>query len=211
MASAQPIVIAIEGLIGAGKSTLLNYLKTNLPNVLYIEEPVELFQEYKRFNPLGLLHSDAFACQYYIISTLVQYYSKFQQTIQSYDIIITERCFDSPIVFSEALYLNKCMSEFGHELLKDVFSKEKEKVAFPTVSGIFYLARSPETCFERVKIRNRTEEQHLVNISYLKNLERAYHNYFHSVKIPLWYSAADTNEPRKLLDELQTFIHNVQR
>ena len=40
-------IISIEGNIGSGKSTFVNELKDNIENVLFIDEPVDQWEEIK--------------------------------------------------------------------------------------------------------------------------------------------------------------------
>ena len=74
-------VITIEGLIGAGKTTLLRKIQQSLPkNVCLIPEPVDLFQQYKSFNPLELYYKEprlnSGFCQLHILNGMTNQYEK---------------------------------------------------------------------------------------------------------------------------------------
>ena len=209
MASAPPIVLSIDGLIGAGKSRYLDYLKSALPNALFVEEPVEAFTSYKTFNPLGEMSSSGFAVQYYIIQTLKKHYERLVTEIRNndYTMIITERCFDSPLIFTDALYRNGNITTFEKELLFDIFHGMKKSTEFPETEKIFYLPIRPDRCLERVVKRNREGEIDCVNLKYLTNLQLAYESYLIPNKKPLWLASYDTDEPEALLTEFKQLIH----
>ena len=210
MGSVRPTIVAIEGLIGAGKSTLVSYLQEQLPDALFITEPVDLFTKYKIFNPLALMSSNTFAAQYHIIKSLIYHYKGYISKIQNHKLIITERYIDSPLVFIDALHYHDCISDFEKTLLADLFYDEKQKIIFPEISGIFYLPVPPNICHERVKKRNRNEEENFVSVDYLQNLKKAYLKRFDICQKPVWFAKHDTDELNEMFQELKQFLKDVR-
>jgi deoxyadenosine/deoxycytidine kinase len=208
------MVIVVEGLIASGKSTLLDLLKNHPQfknNTLFIEEPVEMFRHYKGYYPLNLQLKNTFASQYYIMGILKDHYTAFVPQIPQFDVIISERCFDSPYVFTDALFRYGLLSDFEKDLLRDVYSRYISNLGFPSIDGIFYLTASPDKCYYRAVNRGREDELQLVTINYLKSLEITYKAYLESTQIPVRWAQADITEPCALLSEFLQFVRDVER
>ena len=82
-------VICIEGLIGSGKSTLVKNVQKELSyieNVTYVQEPVDLFQNYlttdgKNINPLEMFYQEpqmnASSFQFHVLKSYDKLLSQF--------------------------------------------------------------------------------------------------------------------------------------
>lgn len=203
-------IISIEGLIASGKSTFLDILRSKCPDFLIIEEPVNLFQNYKTHNPLNELSRSPFATQCHIMRTLKNYYEALIEDISQHEIVIMERFYDSPLIFADALLENGNITFFEFELFVDMFDEIMKTIEFPIIDGVFYLPISPDECFKRMLIRNRPEEKDFVTHTYLENLERSFDSYFKKNReIVLWSTVYDTTEPDDMVSELKDFIKHV--
>ena len=108
------------GLIGAGKTTLLRKIQQSLPkNICLIPEPVDLFQQYKSFNPLELYykepHLNSGFCQLHILNGMTNHYEKILS--EKPKNILTERNMFSSTVFTKTLRSLGYLSPFGEEVL----------------------------------------------------------------------------------------------
>lgn len=169
-------IISIEGNIGSGKSTFVNELKNNIENVIFIDEPVDQWNEIKDKEGKTIIekyyedknkYSFPFQMMAYI-SRLVL----FKKAIESkkYDIIITERClYTDKYVFTKMLYDEGLMNLIEYSIYNKWFKEFVEDYDIHYV----YLKTSVETVNSRVLKRSREGEK--IDISYLRKCND-YHN-----------------------------------
>jgi deoxyadenosine/deoxycytidine kinase len=195
-------IISIEGNIGSGKSTLLDNLKKQFDKndyVTFLREPVYEWSNIKDENGVTMLekfyenqekYSFPFQMMAYIsrlkllkdtfdeITTKIQ---KIKSFCSDFDctgmkpkkfIIITERSlYTDKMVFAKMLYDTKKIEHINYQIYInwfDTFSKE-----FP-VDKIIYVKADPETCHQRINVRNREGENN-ISIEYLYSCNQ-YHD-----------------------------------
>ena len=164
-------IISVEGCIGSGKSTFLNYLNKNIDSIAVLKEPLDSWQNVEGENILSSMYKNpkqhTFLFQMYALLTILQ------QNTNSLDV-------KAKIIERHMGY--RCFIENSYQL--GTLSKVEFSVlcqwinylcTFPylnmTSDLIIYLKTSPETCFERMKKRNRNEEQN-VAFDYIANLHK---------------------------------------
>ncbi|MBN1549366.1 deoxynucleoside kinase [Candidatus Babeliales bacterium] len=166
----EPLQIMVEGNIGAGKTTFLRMLSEALQDVSFLPEPVESWQNVNGYNLLQELYTDsnrwAYSFQTYAFLTHIK--NQEHATDQDAPVALLERsiyscyfCFARN--FKETNQLNPLEWELCNELFK------KHVADAPKPDGFIYLKTSPEICFTRLKMRNRSEEAG-VPLEYLEKL-----------------------------------------
>lgn len=173
-------IISIEGNIGSGKSTLIQFLKDHYffdKNIIFLQEPVDEWNTIKDNNNVNILtkfydnqkkYSFAFQMMAYI-SRL----NLLKNTIKNYPkcTIITERSLNTDrYVFAKMLYENKLLEDVEYQIYLKWFDSFMDF----NIDKTIYIKTSPQTCFERVSIRNRNGENK-INIEYLDKCNQ-YHD-----------------------------------
>ena len=108
-----PTIIAFEGNIGVGKSTFLNYMKQNVTHlhgrkVIYIEEPVQLWQNLEGVDMLAQFYEDQtkHAFEFQMLATITRI-ELLQESIKKNKnaVFIVERCYLSDNhIFTKMLF-----------------------------------------------------------------------------------------------------------
>ena len=183
----MPIQIAsIEGNIGSGKSTLLANLKTefkNNPNVIFLKEPVDEWNNIKDENGVTILEKFYSDQEKYSFSFQIMAYIsrlkllknaidtiKAKQTDEMVTIITERSLFTDKMVFAKMLYDSNKIEDINYQIYLmwfDTFANE-----FP-VNKIIYVKADPQTCYQRIKIRHRDGEGN-IPIEYLESCHQ-YH------------------------------------
>ncbi|XP_041378298.1 deoxynucleoside kinase-like [Gigantopelta aegis] len=167
--SRQSFTVAVEGNIGSGKSTFLDHFKSN-PNVEIFPEPVEKWKSVKGFNSLDLMYKDAarwsFAFQSYVTLTMIEHH----QAIETPGKVkmIERSIYSARHCFIENLSRGGLMPAVDYNILLE-WHDWIHKNADTHIDLIVYLKARPEICQERIRIRNRHEEQS-VPLEYLQTL-----------------------------------------
>jgi deoxyadenosine/deoxycytidine kinase len=174
------IDVSIEANIGAGKSTLLRELKKRFPATIHIiGEPLDEWQtmidESKgNKNILELFYNDipeyGFSFQMNALKTRIE---KNNQEKVGNKINVVERS----IISDHYIFAKKLKDEGKMNLIEWKVYEEWYKwlvEAFDVMpKSMIYLRCSPEIAYERVKKRNRSEEES-ISLEYLKSLHQ-YH------------------------------------
>lgn len=165
-------IIIVEGNIGAGKSTFLSMIKRYLA-VQVVPEPHEQWQQVvDGQNLLDMFYNDtnrwAYTFQTYAFLTRVMKQQE-MALVNPYPIQILERSvFSDRYCFAKNLYETGSISPLEWQAYQEWFTWLIDTyVAKP--DGFIYMQTDPEICFERMKKRNRFEEQ-AVPLAYLKSL-----------------------------------------
>lgn len=157
-----PLIISIEGNIGSGKSTFVSYLQRTMKNVVFLQEPVDEWNDIKDKEDETILakfyknqekYSFAFQMMAYI-SRLALLKKTVEENPDA--VIITERCLDTDRqVFARMLYDQEKIEEVEYQIyLKWFHSFQKE---YPITIHV-YLKTSPKIAHERVLKRGRPGE-----------------------------------------------------
>jgi len=168
--------VLIEGNIASGKTTAIKILERNLKDkVKVFEEPLQTWTNYHGANLLHQMYENptrtAFTFQTFVQCTMAQI--QFEEIKDK--IKITERSLLSErFVFIEAIKSLNFIDQSQYHILIDWFNLIESKV--PPVNEVIYLRTSPEIAYNRLKLRNRPEEQ-TVNLEYIQLLFNLYENW----------------------------------
>ncbi|XP_076470951.1 thymidine kinase 2, mitochondrial-like isoform X2 [Babylonia areolata] len=149
--------VCVEGNIGSGKTTLLEHFH-NIPGVQVIQEPVDLWRNVRGHNALGEMYKDparwSMALQTYVQLTMLDIHT----SPQTEEVRMMERSIHSArYCFVENLHRSGVMPDIEYVIL-DEWYKWILNTQDVHVDLFVYLYTSPETCFERIKRRCRSEE-----------------------------------------------------
>jgi len=172
-------LLIVEGNIGAGKSTFLRIIKENLAcQIVY--EPHEQWQDISgKGNLLDNFYvnperwSYTFQSYAFITRTLAQ---KISAKKNPYSTQILERSvFSDKYCFAKNLYESGKMSDLEWTLYQEWFGWFfADHVQKP--DGFIYLRTTPNTCYNRLKKRDRSEEKALP-LAYLQQLHDKHENW----------------------------------
>ncbi|XP_022808333.1 thymidine kinase 2, mitochondrial-like [Stylophora pistillata] len=152
------ITVAVEGNIGSGKTTLLNHFRQH-PDVEVLEEPVDKWKNVGGKNLLELFYTDCQRWSYLFESYAVLSLMKIHKKPHVTPVKMIERSvYSGYFCFEHNLCKSGMMSKVEHSVHNEWFNwitKQQQ----PHLDLIIYLKTSPETCMERIKARNRSEEK----------------------------------------------------
>jgi len=174
-------IISIEGNIGSGKSTLIKNLKERGTNIIFLPEPVELWNEIKDEFGTTIIEKYYSDKKKYSFSFQMMAYitrlSQIKQCIESSppdSIIITERCLHTDrYVFAKMLYDAKLIEEIEYSIYIRWFDEFKN---YTNLTGMIYIKTTPEICLQRTKIRNRKGEE-TIPLEYLDSCHQYHENW----------------------------------
>ncbi len=175
MAAGTPTVqqsYIVEGNIGAGKSTFLMILKQYL-NLQVVPEPCDKWQTITGgHNLLDQFYRDpkrwGYTFQTYAFITRVMQKERAEQ-VNNFGVQIVERSvFSDRYCFAQNSHELGFMTAMEWELYKEWFEWVLHNYIKPP-QGFIYLRTNPDICYERLKKRNRHEEE-TVSLEYLQSL-----------------------------------------
>jgi len=211
------LIISIDGNIGTGKTTFINELKKkNLPNVIFVDEPVELWTKIcvNDETILEKFYEDqikyAFSFQMMALISRIQLLKKAVKDNPN-AIIVTERSlYSDKNIFAKLLYDEGKIDPHSYQIYNLWFSeyiKELPKHKF------IYLYSDPKTAHERIIKRSRNGEQN-INIDYLINCEE-YHKFWFEydnsnliAKINMDHYITNTKEYEDLISNTADLLNN---
>lgn len=197
--------IIIEGNIGSGKTTLLQYFNQfKEAKILTFREPLEEWSNFNGSNLLDLMYKDranwTFPFQTYALLTML----KIHQIQTNQKIKIMERSFHSSRIFLEANKIFNTMNPIQYQILDD-WHKFIER-EFPIhVDLIIYLRTTPDILMDRIKRRNRFEEQNM-DLKYLEIIHQLHDDWLlHELKpSPAPIFIIDGNQsPNEIIEKLK--------
>jgi len=181
-------IISIEGNIGSGKSTIIEKLKQEKLNIIFLPEPVDVWNQIKDLNGTTILEKYYKDNKKYSFSfQMMAYITRLSQLKKAIDsapndsIIITERClYTDRFVFAKMLY------DYGdiEHIEYSIYLKWFDEFMDFKMSGIIYMQTLPEICFERIKIRNRKGEEN-IPLEYLRNCHNYHEEWIKNTSIPV--------------------------
>jgi deoxyadenosine/deoxycytidine kinase len=166
-------LVYVEGNIAAGKSTFINMLKGELnESSECFLEPLEKWTNLRGVNLLEDMYaspkSKSFNLQTYIQLTMAE----IQMNKQTKPIKITERSLMSErFVFIENLLENDLIGTVELSILDEWYQFLSKQ--FNKVNEIIYLQTTPETSYQRLRLRNRSEESS-VSLDYITQIHNLY-------------------------------------
>ena len=214
------LILSLDGNIGAGKSTLLEQIRTRIPNVHVVEEPVGLWTSLKNDagkSLLELFYEDkkrwAYTFQNCAIMTR---FRNIQDAIQQLDmsssvipkVVITERSIlTDKHVFAEMLRESGDLDRLEWELYECWFTTFSKK--YP-VHGIIYLSTSSVTSKERISIRNRAGEEK-IQMDYLDALDQQHKKWVEGTTLPVLTLSTERDVPvEENLAAIQAFVETLK-
>ena len=169
------IIFSVEGNIGSGKSTLIKQLKKNMKTVsgipiVYLEEPVDIWQQIKDENGDNIIvkyyqNQKKYAFQFQMmayITRITQLRKAVEQNKKC--IIITERSIlTDRNVFAKMLHENNTLDEISHQIYLKWFDELSRNLE---IHSLIYIKTKPQTSLNRVLKRNRPGET--IDLDYLQ-------------------------------------------
>lgn len=177
--------VIIEGNIGAGKSTILKFFeKIGPPKVQTIGEPLDKWSNFHGANLLELMYSDVtswiFPFQVYSILTMIKNHAK---QVDENVKIMERSIYSAMYCFIEMHRQLKNLDSIKYKILKKWFY-HCLKTTKIDVDLIIYLRTTPDVLVERIKRRNRPEEQNM-DVKHLKVLHKLHDKWLIKKKIPV--------------------------
>jgi deoxyadenosine/deoxycytidine kinase len=234
-------IVSIEGNIGSGKSTLLANLKKDLDKnsrVIFLKEPVDEWNKIKDENGVTILekfygdqnkYSFPFQMMAYIsrlkllkdiMLTIKHSQDEFKRkqpndTLPKYTIITERSLFTDKMVFAKMLYDSKKIEHVNYQIYLNWFDTFAEEFV---INKIIYIKADPETCHQRITIRNRDGENN-IPVEYLKSCSEYHDNMLNTnlsdcvCKEQLLLDGnqdiyKDTHLLHEWIESIKTFIYN---
>uniref|UniRef100_A0A5F9DUT0 Thymidine kinase 2 n=1 Tax=Oryctolagus cuniculus TaxID=9986 RepID=A0A5F9DUT0_RABIT len=146
---------------------------SSLPPSQVLMEPVSKWRNVRGHNPLGLMYRDAWrwglTLQTYVQLTMLEQHTR----PQTAPVRLMERSIHSAkYIFVENLYRSGKMPEVDYVVLSEWFDWIGRNMDV-SVDLIVYLRTTPETCYQRLKMRCR-EEERVIPLEYLNAIHRLY-------------------------------------
>ncbi|XP_043754601.1 thymidine kinase 2, mitochondrial isoform X6 [Cervus elaphus] len=187
-------VICVEGNIASGKTTCLEFF-SNSTDIEVLTEPVPKWRNVRGHNPLGLMYQDAcrwgLTLQTYVQLTMLDQHTRpqtlpvrlMERSIHSARYVFVEnlyRRYDSLLV-TKWLWQNRAshllatggkMPEVDYVVLSEWFDWIVKNIDV-SIDLIVYLRTTPETCYQRLKMRCREEEK-VIPLEYLDAIHHLY-------------------------------------
>tara|TARA_B100000780_G_scaffold279002_2_gene254899 strand:+ start:666 stop:1256 length:591 start_codon:yes stop_codon:yes gene_type:complete len=159
------MIISIEGNIGCGKSTQLDFLKHTY------DVKCENVEEWKSEGWLEAYYENpkyhAFGFQMRVMHDHMN--RKF--TEHSKCTIVERSPYTCNFIFGNLLYEDKLLTNLEYDLMDKYYQSISWKH-----DACIYIRTSPDICFERIKKRDRQNED-MISIEYLQKLHRKHDEY----------------------------------
>jgi len=202
-------LFTIEGNIGSGKSTFIQLLKNNLKHVngipvVYVPEPVDEWESIQSLdgkNMIELFYQDqpkyAFSFQMMAYITRLNI---LQKEIKKYPdcILISERSLLADYhVFAKMLYEEGHISHENYQIYKRWFYSFLDNIH---ITGIIYLAITPDICFDRCCKRSRKGENS-ISLEYLTRCWGMHERWMEDELIPIERIINNTEDDVEMVKE----------
>lgn len=172
--------IEINGNIGAGKTTFLNIMGKTFEDSTIVEEPVKEWKETVDCNNENILHKFykdpkrwAYSFQNIAYITRAKKTEDAIRNSKSRYIFLDRSIKTDKYVFEKMLYDTGLISEIEHKMYNLWYDFYHNYVRKETDNIIIYLRCDPLVAYERIKKRNRIEEED-ITLEYLTDIHR-YH------------------------------------
>ena len=192
-------IFSLDGNIGVGKSTLLKEIAKQFPEILIIQEPVDVWTALKNSDGQNLLelfykdkHRYAYTFQNAAILSRLKLLKDAVAAARPGQIILTERSvLTDRCVFAEMLKDQGFLNGIEWQLYTTWFDTFATDLP---MAGIVYISNRCETAYERIQKRNRSEEN-TIAMSYLTELETQHTKWLSQTPLPVLRisTEADTN------------------
>lgn len=210
--AAKPIrIFSLDGNIGVGKSTLLKQIAQQFPEILIIQEPVDVWTALKNSdgqNLLELFYKDkqryAYTFQNAAILSRLKLLKDAVAAARPGQIILTERSvLTDRYVFATMLKEQGFLNGIEWQLYTTWFDTFATDLP---MAGIVYISNSCETAYKRIQKRNRSEE-HTIAMSYLTELDKQHTQWLSETPLPVLYISTEEDiDSRETLTKLGNFL-----
>lgn len=208
--SNKSATVFVEGNIGAGKTTLLNLL-AEYDFVKVHEEPIKKWQDVNGFNLLKMSYEDpdeyAFLFQSYVLLTMLQRHTEEFETSK---VNVMERSIQSGSnCFMKMLIENERVKQPFSEVYQQWFDFVQGNFKIEP-NLIIYLKTSPENLLNRIRQREREEEQNL-SLHHLQQLHEMHENWIEIMreKCEILTVNADLKLDAEVLQQILHRINNM--
>ncbi len=169
----------LEGNIGAGKSTLLNLIKTYMPYIEVIQEPVTTWSDTStEHSLLAQFCADmprwSYSMETYTMFCRIQEHLRIQKNQNPFK-LVERSLYSGNYCFAKNGYLQSFMSDIEWNIYTEWFNFLVLQKCQPPL-GFIYLQTDPEICFERTAKRNRLGEEH-ISIEYFKQIHNRHEQF----------------------------------
>jgi deoxyadenosine/deoxycytidine kinase len=206
-------IISIEGNIAAGKSTFLQELMGRHacnPNVVFLDEPVELWESVKDKYGVSMLqkfysnpkkYSFAFQMMAFIsrqsmLKRKVEDLQAIIQTTNDHKVIITERSVHTDkCVFAQMLFDDGLMEDVEFQ----IYLKWFEELSIKQIDKVIMLQSAPEISYERIIKRGRPGE--VIPLEYLEKCQEYHEKMLHSMDKVVFDADTDIYKNPLVLEE----------
>jgi deoxyadenosine/deoxycytidine kinase len=152
----------LEGNIGAGKSTLLDLIKTYLPYLEVVQEPVVTWSDSNTEHSLlaqfcGDMQRWSYSMETYTMFCRIQEHLRVQAAKNPFK-IIERSLYSGNYCFAKNGHLQGFMSDLEWNIYSKWFDFLVLQKCTPPL-GFIYLQTEPSICYERTKKRNRPGEE----------------------------------------------------
>lgn len=179
----QPFTVLIEGNIGSGKTTFLKHFE-KFDDVCLLTEPVEKWRNCGGVNLLELLYKEpyrwAMPFQSYVTLTMLNMHT--QETDKSVK-LIERSLFSARYCFVENMLKREILHPGMYHVLQEWYNHLVTSTQI-RADLIVYLRTTPETVFERMRKRARSEES-CVPLQYLQELHELHENWLINGQYPV--------------------------
>lgn len=207
-------IYSIEGNIGAGKTTVLKIIGACMNDVMFVEEPVQEWQNLGGMNLLEKFYEDpdrwGYSFEFYVMLSKLKALAQAAESDKS--IIILERSFYSNKVFMDISAKLGKLNDLEYNMLLFIWDFLMKNV-YPMLSGVIYLSTPVETCISRIAKRNRQEESS-VDGAYLLLLHDKFEEVANLFNIPTLVIDGNFDLQRdvpKLSAEMKEFMTNQKK
>ncbi|KAB7493974.1 Deoxynucleoside kinase [Armadillidium nasatum] len=164
----KPFTVCVEGNIGCGKTTLLNYF-SQFQEVDVLHEPVKKWTNLNNYNLMDLMYKNperwSHLFQTYVQLTMIEQHIKPSSKPTK---LLERSLLSARYCFVENLFRSGKMTGAEYSVYCQWFEMISSLLDCK-VDLIVYLRTDPCILHERIKSRNRSEEQN-IPLEYLKNL-----------------------------------------
>jgi deoxyadenosine/deoxycytidine kinase len=172
-------ILTLEGNIGAGKSTFLGTLKeryADRSDILFLLEPVGIWESVVDENGLNMLQKFyqnpskySFAFQVLAFSSRLKLIKNaIESAPDTVTTIVMERSLDADrAIFAQMLHDDGQMEKCEFDIYKMMSDEAMQSFS---ADGILWLNVGPETCLERIHVRDREGESG-ISLAYLEKCD----------------------------------------
>ena len=177
------MLISLEGNIGSGKSTLLQRLKDTHPDWIFLDEPVSIWKQVKNQEGKDIIEcfyedQEKYAFSFQILAYITRL-KKLLEALKTYPsttVLVTERSIDTDhYVFAKMLYDDGKISPLDWQIYQQYIQTFTDQ---SKVDALVYVRTSPETCQERIQVRDRDGESNIC-LEYLQSCHTYHENWLH--------------------------------